>query len=239
MKRWLLFALVLLLPLASASTSLHLEWELGEQTDVEHRYVEHFPDQTMQCEDCNPTNDGDVVVNWWRHSETTGSDWPDDDANLRAGTNGIELDQTASLINGNGEDTRQHLVDLTGTLSIRSDYEDQYYFVANMTFTPTVELRDDALMQILFIDRDATDQHGRELTSLVRDMTSDVGFFTKANNSSAVDVEVSFEHLSAAGVDLSQEAHGWRVIFVVLGAEDNATGQPGVIAMYELSLIHI
>ena len=236
MKRWLLFALVLLLPLASASTSLHLEWYLGEQTDVEHRYVEHFPDQMMQCEDCNATNDGDVVVNWWRYSETTGSDWPDDDANLRAGTNGIELDETASLINGNGEDTRQHLVDLTATLSIRSDYEDQYYFVANLTFTPTVELRDDALMQILFIERDATDQHGRELPSLVRDMTSDVGFFTKANNSSAVDVEISYEHLSAAGVDLSEEAYGWRVIFVVLGAEDNATGQPGVIAMYETSV---
>ena len=95
MKRWLLFALVLLLPLASASTSLHLEWELGEQTDVEHRYVEHFPDQMMQCGECNTTNDGDVVVNWWRHSDTTGSDWPDDDANLRAGTNGIEIDDTA------------------------------------------------------------------------------------------------------------------------------------------------
>ena len=59
MKRWLLFALFLLLPLASASTSLHLEWELGEQTDVEHRYVEHFPDQMMQCGECNTTNDGD------------------------------------------------------------------------------------------------------------------------------------------------------------------------------------
>ena len=171
MKRWLLFALVLLLPLASASTSLHLEWELGEQTDVEHRYVEHFPDQMMQCGECNTTNDVDVVVNWWRHSDTTGSDWPDDDANLRAGTNGIEIDETASLINGNGEDTRQHIVDLTGTLSVRSDYEEQYYFVANMTFTPQVELRDDALMQILFIETDATDQHGRELSFLVRDMT--------------------------------------------------------------------
>lgn len=236
MKRWLLFALVLLLPLASASTSLHLEWELGEHTDVEHRYVEHFPDQMMQCGECNITNDGDVVVNWWRHSDTTGSDWPDDDANLRAGTNGIEIDETASLINGNGEDTRQHIVDLTGTLSVRSDYEEQYYFVANMTFTPQVELRDDALMQILFIETDATDQHGRELSFLVRDMTSDVGFFTTANNTSSVDVEVSYEHLFAAGVDLSEEAHGWRVVFVVLGAEENATGQPGVIAMYETTV---
>ncbi len=236
MKRWLLVALVLLLPLASASTSLHLEWELGEQTDVEHRYVEHFPDQMMQCTECNATNDDDVVVNWWRHSDTTGSDWPDDDANLRAGTNGIEIDETASLINGNGEDTRQHIVDLAGTLSVRSDYEDQYYFVANMTFTPQVELRDDALMQILFIETNAADQHGREIPFLVRDMTSDVGFFTKANNTSAVDVEVSYEHLFAAGVDLSEEAHGWRVVFVVLGAEENATDRPGVIAMYETTV---
>ena len=236
MKRWLLAALVLLLPLASASTSLHLEWELGEQTDVEHRYVEHFPDQIMECGECKATNDGDVVVNWWRHSDTTGSNWPDDDANLRAGTKGIEIDETASLINGNGEDTRQHIVDLAGTLSVRSDYEDRYYFVANMTFTPQVELRDDALMQILFIETDATDQHGREIPFLVRDMTSDVGFFTKANNTSSVDVEVSYEHLFAAGVELSEEAHGWRVVFVVLGAEENATGQPSVIAMYETTV---
>ena len=236
MKRWLLAALVLLLPLASASTSLHLEWELGEQTDVEHRYVEHFPDQIMECGECNATDDGDVVVNWWRHSDTTGSNWPDDDANLRAGTKGIEIDETASLINGNGEDTRQHIVDLAGTLSVRSDYEDRYYFVANMTFTPQVELRDDALMQILFIETDATDQHGREIPFLVRDMTSDVGFFTKANNTSSVDVEVSYEHLFAAGVELSEEAHGWRVVFVVLGAEENATGQPSVIAMYETTV---
>ncbi len=236
MKRWLLAALVLLLPLASASTSLHLEWELGEQTDVEHRYVEHFPDQIMECGECNATDDGDVVVNWWRHSDTTGSNWPDDDANLRAGTNGIEIDETSSLINGNGQDTRQHIVDLTGTLSVRSDYEDQYYFVANMTFTPQVELRDDALMQILFIETNAADQHGREIPFLVRDMTSDVGFFTKANNTSSVDVEVSYEHLFAAGVELSEEAHGWRVVFVVLGAEENATGQPSVIAMYETTV---
>ena len=236
MKRLLLFALVLLIPLASASTSLHLEWELGEHTDVEHRYVEHFPDQMMQCGECNATNDGDVVVNWWRHSDTTGSDWPDDDANLRAGTNGVEIDETASLINGNGEEMRQHIVDLEGTLSVRSDFENKYYFVANMTFTPQVELRDDALMQILFIETDATDQHGREIPLLVRDMTSDVGFFTKANNTSSVDVTVSHEHLFAAGVDLSEETHGWRVVFVVLGAEENATGQPGVIAMYETTV---
>ena len=236
MKRWLLAALVLLLPLASASTSLHLEWELGEQTDVEHRYVEHFPDQIMECGECNATDDGDVVVNWWRHSDTTGSNWPDDDANLRAGTKGIEIDETASLINGNGEDTRQHIVDLAGTLSVRSDYEDRYYFVANMTFTPQVELRDDALMQILFIETNAADQHGRKIPFLVRDMTSDVGFFTKANNTSSVDVEVSYEHLFAAGVELSEEAHGWRVVFVVLGAEENATGQPSVIAMYETTV---
>ena len=236
MKRWLLFVLVLLLPLASASTSLHLEWELGDHVDVEHRYVEHFPDQMMQCGECNATNDGDVVVNWWRHSDTTGSDWPDDDANLRAGTNGVEIDETASLINGNGEEMRQHIVDLEGTLSVRSDFENKYYFVANMTFTPQVELRDDALMQILFIETDATDQHGREIPLLVRDMTSDVGFFTKANNTSSVDVTVSHEHLFAAGVDLSEETHGWRVVFVVLGAEENATGQPGVIAMYETTV---
>ncbi len=236
MKRWLLAALILLLPLASASTSLHLEWELGEPTDVEHRYVEHFPDQMMQCTECDATNDGDVVVNWWRHSETTGSNWPDDDANLRAGTNGIELNETDSLINGNGEDTRQHLVDLTGTLSVRSDYEDQYYFVANLSFTPQVELRDDALMQILFIETDATDQHGREVPHLVRDMTSDAGFFTSANKTSAVDVEVSYEHLFAAGVELSEDAYGWRVVFIVLGAEDNTTGQPGVISMYETTV---
>ena len=236
MKRWLLFVLVLLLPLASASTSLHLEWELGDHVDVEHRYVEHFPDQMMQCGECNATNDGDVVVNWWRHSDTTGSDWPDDDANLRAGTNGVEIDETASLINGNSEEMRQHIVDLEGTLSVRSDFENKYYFVANMTFTPQVELRDDALMQILFIETDATDQHGREIPLLVRDMTSDVGFFTKANNTSSVDVTVSHEHLFAAGVDLSEETHGWRVVFVVLGAEENATGQPGVIAMYETTV---
>jgi hypothetical protein len=67
-------------------------------------------------------------------------------------------------------------------------------------------------------------------------MTSDAGFFTSANKTSSVDVEVSYEHLFAAGVELSEDAYGWRVVFIVLGAEDNTTGQPGVISMYETTV---
>lgn len=47
---------------------------------------------------------------------------------------------------------------------------------------------------------------------------------------------VSYEHLFAAGVDLSDERYGWNVLIVVMGAEYDSIDPPGVIAMYETSV---
>ena len=62
-----------------------------------------------------------------------------------------------------------------------------------------VDLRNDVIMQFLFVEERSTDQHGRELSYLVRDLTSEVGFFRTAGNISEVNVTVSYEHLFAAG----------------------------------------
>ena len=61
------------------------------------------------------TTDDDIVVQWWRYSDQTGSTWPDDDANLRAGNMGIELNESRSILNGNNSEQRQHLIDVEGT----------------------------------------------------------------------------------------------------------------------------
>ena len=236
MKAYSVLFLVALLPLASAATSIHIEWDVEQPVDDDRRYVEHFPSSSVECTDCVETTDDDIVVQWWRYSDQTGSSWPDDDANLRAGLMGVELNQSRSIINGNGEEERQHLIDVQGTLSIASELEDQYFLVANLTVEPLVDLRNDVIMQFLFVEERSTDQHGRELSYLVRDLTSEVGFFRTAGNISEVNVTVSYEHLFAAGVDLADERYGWKVLIVVMGAELDSIDSPGVIALYETSV---
>ena len=236
MKAYSVLFLVALLPLASAATSIHIEWEVEQPVDNDRRYVEHFPSSSVECTNCVETTDDDIVVQWWRYSDQTGSSWPDDDANLRAGLMGVELNQSRSIINGNGEEERQHLVDVQGTLSIRSELENQYFLAANLTVEPLVDLRNDVIIQFLFVEEHSTDQHGRELSYLVRDLTSEVGFFRTAGNISEVNVMVSYEHLFAAGVDLAEERYGWKVLIVVMGAESDSVDSPGVIALYETSV---
>ncbi len=236
MRVFPILLLVALLPLASAVTSIHIEWDVEQPIDVERRYIEHFPSSALDCIDCIETTEDDIVVQWWRYSEQTGSTWPDDDANLRAGNMGIELDESRSVINGNNSESRQHLVDVEGSFSIRSDLDEQYYIVANLTVTPLVDLRNDVIMQLLFVEENSEDNHGRELTYLVRDLTSEVGFYRTQGTISETNVTVSYEHLFAAGVDLSDERYGWKVLIVVMGAASDSTEPPGVIAMYETSV---
>ena len=236
MKRTAALLLIALLPLASAATSVHIEWDIGQPIDAERRYIEHFPSSTVTCPDCMATTDDDIVVQWWRYSDQTGSTWPDDDANLRAGNMGVELNESRSILNGNNSEQRQHLIDVEGTLSIRSDLEEQYYLFADLTVAPLVNLRNDVIMQFLFVDENSEDNHGRELSYLVRDLSSEVGFYRTAGNVSNVNVTVSYEHLFAAGVDLSEERYGWKVLIVVMGAEADSIDPPGAIAVYETSV---
>lgn len=236
MKRIVALLLIALLPLASAATSVHIEWDVGQPIDAERRYIEHFPSSTVTCPDCMATTDDDIVVQWWRYSDQTGSTWPDDDANLRAGNMGVELNESRSILNGNNSEQRQHLIDVEGTLSIRSDLEEQYYLFADLTVAPLVNLRNDVIMQFLFVDENSEDNHGRELSYLVRDLSSEVGFYRTAGNVSNVNVTVSYEHLFAAGVDLSEERYGWKVLIVVMGAEADSVDPPGAIAVYETSV---
>ena len=236
MKRTAVFLLIALLPLASAATSVHIEWDVGQPIDAERRYIEHFPSSTVTCPDCMATTDDDIVVQWWRYSDQTGSTWPDDDANLRAGNMGVDLNESRSILNGNNSEQRHHLIDVEGTFSIRSDLEEQYYLFADLTVSPLVNLRNDVIMQFLFVDENSEDNHGRELSYLVRDLSSEVGFYRTVGNVSNVNVTVSYEHLFAAGVDLSQERYGWKVLIVVMGAEADSVDPPGAIAVYETSV---
>ena len=225
--------LIAMLPIAAAATSVHIEWDLGDPVDGERRYVEHFPSSNVDCDACVETTEDDIVVQWWRYSDQTGSSWPDDDAKNRADNAGIGWNESRSMINGNNSEERQRLVDVKGTLSIRSDLEDQYYLAGNLTVEPLVEIRNDVMMQILFVEENSEDDHGRELTYLVRDLTSEVGFYRTDGNVSQVDVAVSYEHLVAAGVDLSEEQYGWKVLIAVIGAQADSVEPPGVIALYE------
>ena len=236
MRRIAALLLILLLPLASAATTVHIEWDVGQPIDAERRYIEHFPSSTVTCANCMATTDDDIVVQWWRYSDQTGSTWPDDDANLRAGNMGIELNESRSILNGNNSEQRQHLIDVEGTFSIRSDIEEQYYLFADLTVAPLVDLRNDVIMQFLFVDENSEDNHGRELSYLVRDLSSEAGFYRTAGNVSNVNVTVSYEHLFAAGVDLSEERYGWKVLIVVMGAKADSIDPPGAIALYETSV---
>ena len=62
MKAYSVLFLVALLPLASAATSIHIEWDVEQLVDNDRRYVEHFPSSSVECTNCVETSDDDIVV---------------------------------------------------------------------------------------------------------------------------------------------------------------------------------
>lgn len=190
-----------------------------------------------------------ILLSWWKWSEETHSDWPDDDAQSRLGELGLE-DDTVSLYNeqqgdgltleeglnlGRQHTRQQQTLTLNGSLDVVSNDDNQWFLRFPVEMTPLVNLSDNTVLYFFITEDIATDNHGRQASHLVRDMKPEIGFSNQQGNTTKTIWEIPPEHLLAAGVDLESNPYGWHITLAFFGeSEDDDTNR--LLALYHTSL---
>lgn len=173
--------------------------------------------------------DGHIRLLHWRlDAEGAGSDFPDDDARLRADTLGV-ASGPAIAVNGVvladlEEDTFDAAVDLhaprdvltfSGSVGVL-EADGELAVLIRGTVTPQENLSEHVIVLVTLTEDGAVDRHGRTATHLVRDMRPEVAFGREAGNASQVLWTMTPDHLEAAGVDLSGHGMGYRLSLIVV-----------------------
>lgn len=173
--------------------------------------------------------DGHIRLLHWRlDAEEAGSDFPDDDARLRADTLGV-ASGPAIAVNGVvladlEEDTFDAAVDLhaprdvltfSGSVGVL-EADGELAVLIRGTVTPQENLSEHVIVLVTLTEDGAVDRHGRTATHLVRDMRPEVAFGREAGNASQVLWTMTPDHLEAAGVDLSGHGMGYRLSLIVV-----------------------
>ena len=215
-----LFLLTLLAPLAGAS-------EAPLQDDLDAPLVEWFHgegehDALEALEERSSA--GEVRLLHWRlNADQTGSDFPNDDARLRADALGIvdgpavavngrvlpDLDQ-ATLESALNEAEYRRVLAFEGTVSM-VEADGEAAVLIRGTVRPLENLSEHVIVLVTLTEDGAVDRHGRTATHLVRDMRPEVAFARDVGNSSDVLWTMTPDHLEAAGVDLSAQSLGYRL----------------------------
>ena len=210
------------LPLVTAesSTSEGISKAIPNPEPLDELLVESFLD--IDGEKVGQASAG-VQLSWWPWSDETGSDWPDDDAKARIGQLGL-AGEAGTLYNGQLDpQTAQSLnlqdavIELEGSIELVLDENGAIAIAMPVSFTPLVNLSDSTVLSILISEDRAVDHHGRVAQHLVRDMMPQVGFSVQVNNTTHTTWNIPSTHLSAAGIDLDDQPHGWHITLAFFG----------------------
>ena len=193
----------------------------------------------IDADGCDDSSSNDILLNWWSWSDETNSDWPDDDAKARAGELLLgDSESYPTLVTNEANSSEQAqsnrlaiisehpIVTLSGELNLYPEL-DGHRIEIPVSMTPLRNLSDSTIMYIFLSKTYSVDHHSRELQNLVYEMKPEIGFSNQANNTTETTWELAETHLSAAGVDFSQDPYGWSVTFAMFGSLEG------------LSLIHI
>jgi len=202
---------------------------LPEQRSADTVLYEHFlpqegPYETVETEDL-------IQLSWWKWSDETNSDWPDDDAQARLGELGLSDDTTMIFNEQKVENTsiadgvatglesarQQTVLTLEGSIDILSDELGQWSLRIPVQMTPLVNISDNTVLYIFITEDTATDRHGRTTKHLVRDMKPELGFSNQQGNVTDTEWLVTADHLMAAGIDLEQNPYGWHITLAFFG----------------------
>lgn len=225
-----LVALALLGVLLTAPLTAATETSLTEEFDppvVEWFHGEGGEETLQRLED--DASAGRIRLLHWRlNADTEGSDFPNDDARLRADTLGIGPGPAMAV---NGEvlpDLDQSTVDAAvdaamhrkvvafdGTVGV-VEAEGEAAVLIRGTVTPLENLSEHVIVLVTLTEDSAVDRHGRTATHLVRDMRPEVAFARDLGNSSEVLWTMTPDHLEAAGVDLSGHGLGYHLSMIVV-----------------------
>ena len=246
-----IFLSVLVVPFASPEESGKLNLvaskSLPEQSSSETVIHEHFLSRDGPYEFEN--NPDMIHLSWWKWSEETNSDWPDDDAQSRLGELGLE-DGTVSLFNeaqgdnltldeglllGQQHTREQQILNLEGSIEIVSNEYNEWFLTFPVEMTPLVNLSENTVLYFFITEDDATDNHGRKVTHLVRDMKPEIGFSNTQGNTTETTWEIPPEHLLAAGIDLESNPYGWHITLAFFG-ESEGDDTNRLLALYHTSL---
>jgi len=220
-----LLLLTLLAPLAGASEAPLqdnldaplVEWFHGEG---EHDALEALEERSSA---------GEVRLLHWRlNADQEGSDFPNDDARLRADALGI-VDGPAVAVNGHvlpdleqatldsalNEAEYRRVLAFEGTLSM-VEADGEAAILIRGTVRPLENLSEHVIVLVTLTEDGAVDRHGRTATHLVRDMRPEVAFARDVGNGSDVLWTMTPDHLEAAGVDLSAQSLGYRLSMIVV-----------------------
>lgn len=242
---------LLVFPLASPEgeegLNLVASKPIPEQSSADTVIHEHF--LSKEGPNTFETSSEMVHLSWWKWSEETNSDWPDDDALSRLGELGLE-DDTKALFNeqqgdnlsleeglllGREHSRDQQYLSLDGAIDVVSNENNQWFLRIPVEMTPAVNLSDNTVLYFFVTEDSATDHHGRQASHLVRDMKPEIGFSNQQGNVTQTIWEIPPEHLLAAGIDLQSDPYGWHITLAFFGeVEGDDTNR--LLAMYHTSL---
>ena len=195
-----------------------------------------------------------LPLSWWKWSDETGSDWPDDDAKARAGQLGMQQQsqqQAQYVLNSNIEQfqdideailrasdfsVQEVVIELSGDIILTTNQQGEYEVKIQAEFEPMVNLSDDTMLYIFLSEDNAEDIHGRQIKNLIRDMKPEVGFSVEANNITNTTWIMPKEHLIAAGVDLEENPLGWHLTLAFIGSVEGDDESTGLLALYNSPL---
>ena len=234
-----LIALLLIPALITASANQDeplVSTAIGSQESPDTSLKECFVG--IDTDGCDDSSSNDILLNWWSWSDETNSDWPDDDAKARAGELLLgDSESYPTLVTNEANSSEQAqsnrlaiisehpIVTLSGELNLYPEL-DGHRIEIPVSMTPLRNLSDSTIMYIFLSKAYSVDHHSRELQNLVYEMKPEIGFSNQANNTTETTWELAETHLSAAGVDFSQDPYGWSVTFAMFGSlEGEATNQ--------------
>jgi len=224
--------------------------------------VEQFIEDTPNADDEEQKDlwrkyqvrDDVLPLSWWKWSDETGSDWPDDDAKARSGQLGMEQQsqqQAQYVLNSNIEQfqdideaiqrasdfsVQEVVIELSGDIILTTNQQGEYEVKIQAEFEPIVNLSDDTMLYIFLSEDNAEDIHGRQIKNLIRDMKPEVGFSVEANNITNTTWIMPKEHLIAAGIDLEENPLGWHLTLAFIGSVEGDDEATGLLALYNSPL---
>tara|TARA_B100000459_G_scaffold135546_1_gene91708 strand:+ start:1553 stop:2767 length:1215 start_codon:yes stop_codon:yes gene_type:complete len=247
----LLFISLFFIPLAAPegdeSLNLVASKPLPQQSDADIVLHEHF--LAKDGSHAGEYSSEMVHLSWWKWSDETNSDWPDDDALSRLGELGLEegtnalyneqvgdnLSLEEGLLLGREYSRIGPVLSLDGSVEIVSNENEQWFLRFPVVMTPFENLSDNTVLYFFVTEDSATDHHGRQASHLVRDMKPEIGFSNQQGNSTETIWEIPPEHLLAAGIDLQSDPYGWHITLAFFGeVEGDDTNR--LLAMYHTSL---
>ena len=229
-----LIALLLLPAIINASASqddLIASTKIGSAASPDTSLNECFV--ALDTNVCPHHSSDDLILNWWSWSDETNSDWPDDDAKARAGELLINISENTPTLITNEEISSEQaisnrdmlvnelpIISLTGELDVYAE-SDGHRIDIPVVMTPMKNLSDSTIMYIYLSKDYSIDHHNRKLSKLIYEMKPEIGFSIQADNSTETTWQLAESHLSAAGVDFTQDPHGWSVTFALFGSLEN------------------